>query len=362
MKTHSQSIFDASWQSTLHQQISQTLSTLGHPLAVCAYALFSAVLLLLPISIGAAGLVRIELPTAVGVARSDVRLGEVASMATLDLKLLERLMALPLGPAPAVGQIVQVGRAQLIRWIQVRTGLRREQVEWSGANVTELRRSSGEIASAQITTVAGDTLRSWLAGRSTRAEVTETAMSRDITVPLGKTILRARPISLDLPLTKRMVVWVDVWVEDRFVRTVPVGFDIVAYGSAYISSLDVPQGASIELSQLGVREVELTDRVVPLLPVAHKLSGAVDTDHVLRLRRALPAGKPLTRIDVESPLAVARGDWVALSVHFGSIDLESSVEALQDGRVGQMVNVKPAKAEGTISARVIGPGRVEIRQ
>ena len=307
--------------------------------------------------------VRIELSANVGVARADVSLGDIASVRSTDFQAIKRLVALPLGPAPRTGESTQLSRAELLRWIQLRTGLDPRQIQWEGVGVTHLHRDSSEIQGAQLTEVATERLRGWLDGHSTRAEVVETAAQRDIAVPLGQRTLRARPIPAEAPLARRMVVWVDVWVEDQFVRTVPVGFEVTAYGQAYVAAGDMPAGARFDPLALKVREVELTGRPAPPLapPFAPRVAAA-DPGDARQMRRPVAAGQVLTRLDVESQPAVTRGDWVALSVRSGSIEMESRVEALQNGRVGQTVNVKTSKSSAPILARVVAPGQVEITQ
>jgi flagella basal body P-ring formation protein FlgA len=58
---------------------------------------------------------------------------------------------------------------------------------------------------------------------------------------------------------------------------------------------------------------------------------------------------------------VARGEWVTLLARQGGIELEGPAEALEDGQVGQPVRVRSAGSSGSIVARVVAPGRVEVR-
>lgn len=58
--------------------------------------------------------------------------------------------------------------------------------------------------------------------------------------------------------------------------------------------------------------------------------------------------------------AVLRGQWVALRAAAGAVRLEARAEALQDGRPGQSVRVRPGHGGGTLLARVVGPGQVEV--
>lgn len=318
-------------------------------------------------------LVHIDLSASVGVVRPEVTLGDIAVMSTPDLQVLKRLVAMPLGPAPRAGEKAQLGRTELMHWIHLRTGLNPRQVTWEGAQAAEVHRASAQIPGAQFVATATENLQAWLAAHSSHADISVTAVPRDVAVPLGQSVLKPRPMAQDAPLARRMVVWVDVWVDDRFVRTVPVGFEVAAYGPAYVAAGDMPVGTRLNEQVLSVREVELTGRAAPVLapagtPMGTPMGSAAGNTRApvpaepRQLRRPVPAGAALTRLDVESPPAVARGDWVALRVRSGAIEMEERAEALQNGRIGQTVNVKPAKATSAILARVVGPGQVEITQ
>lgn len=60
--------------------------------------------------------------------------------------------------------------------------------------------------------------------------------------------------------------------------------------------------------------------------------------------------------------AVARGNLAALRSVSGAIALESRVEVLDDGAVGQDVHVRLPGASESVVARVTAPGRVEVAQ
>ena len=62
-----------------------------------------------------------------------------------------------------------------------------------------------------------------------------------------------------------------------------------------------------------------------------------------------PRAKPL----------IARGDWVSLRFKSGAVELETRVQALQDGRIGDVVRVRGAGATEPVPARVLSIGHVE---
>jgi flagella basal body P-ring formation protein FlgA len=118
-------------------------------------------------------------------------------------------------------------------------------------------------------------------------------------------------------------------------------------------------GASITLSDTEMREVDLA--AWPSASQGNDVREALQ-DQDFRLRHAVRGGDVLARALVEPLPAVTRGDWVRLQTNEGAVSLESRAEALQDGRAGQVVNVRLANARSSILARVRGPGLVEVQQ
>jgi len=70
----------------------------------------------------------------------------------------------------------------------------------------------------------------------------------------------------------------------------------------------------------------------------------------------------LTMAHVEALPFVARGERVQLRSRVGAITLETMAEALQDGRAGQDVLVRLPSSANPVTASVVGPHEVELKQ
>jgi len=320
---------------------------------------------------------QIELRTNVALKRSEVTLNDIAWIVSRDLPTLKRLMALPLGHAPRIGQSSILDRETLARWIQLRTRIDSSQITWAGSSATELYSATQSLYGEEVVDVATRELQAWLNKRSQRAEVTAGGIPRDITLPIGRVELKVRPLPESSALAKRMSVWVDAWVNKRYVRTIPISFEISAWGPRYIATHDLISGTSLEPSNVVLREVEISGLSPKqmYLPMGEKnsndvLSPAVNLSDAstnfttftnFRLRRSISAGEALTRNHLEPKPSVSRGDWVTLRSNEGLVDLESRVEVLQDGKNGQTIRVKLSNANSPILAKVAGPGLVEVQ-
>ncbi|MGJ7502489.1 flagellar basal body P-ring formation chaperone FlgA [Variovorax sp. ZT5P49] len=319
-------------------------------------------------------LVSIELRPQVTVDQSNVRLGDVAFLTARDLPTLRRLMALPLGPAPKPGSSALLDRETIVRWVEARSGLQtvdsalrvqQPAIRWSGAGETEIESAAQQLSGETVVNAARSALLNWLSQRSVRAEVEPVSTARDIFLPPGTPTLRVRPLAGQAQPTRRMLVWVDAWVGDRFVRTTAVTFEVGAWAPLAVATTGVERGVNVDpvvlRGTMEAREVDLTTlrQGTPVAANARNGSGLADGSQ--RLRRPLRPGEVLTSAHLEAMPAVTRGNTAHLLARSGDVSVESRVEVLQDGREGQLVRVKVPGSSGEVLARVTGPGQVEVQ-
>jgi flagellar basal body P-ring formation protein FlgA len=304
----------------------------------------------------AESLARISLPGHVQVGQSDVRLGDVASLASRDPALLRRLMDLPLGRAPRAGQSFVLERDVLARWIRSHAGLQGDQITWQGAAFTDVSLRSRDISGEDIVATADKALRRQLGGQlpaGTRIELLPVAVPPDLALADESVELIPRPMST-AALAPRMTVWVDVGTAGKVQRSAAVVFEVAVYGPVVVAARDIPAGASLLPGDVQVREQNMANAAISQKSPARGFSDGQ------RLRRPIRAGETLTAAHTEAIPDVARGSWAVLEARQAGLNVQSRAEVLQDGRAGQMVQVKPVNATTSLLVRVAGPGRVEM--
>ncbi len=247
--------------------------------------------------------VRIELRNEAIVSKPHVRLGDIAILTTRDAPTLERLMELPLGAAPRTGTAIRIDRDRLLRWVRARTGLGADEIEWAGARFALVRSAVESVPGTTIAERAERALSETLAAGGLRAEIRPPVVPRDVNVPAGTLEIRVRSLPRASLLSRRPSVWVDLWVDGRFVRAVPVTFDLNVLG---------------------------------------------------------PAGN--TRAGSGPAAVLQRGSWATLREQEGLVSLEHRVEVLEEGREGQAVRVRAAGSRKVILARITGPDSVEVER
>jgi flagella basal body P-ring formation protein FlgA len=258
----------------------------------------------------------VELLPQVNVRAGTVVLGQVALLKSEDLNLLRRLVHLPVGRSPRLGEGAVLQRDGLASWIRQQAGIGADMLDWRGPGETRVLHMGAQVRGEEIARAAMDALRARLAVLGMSSQVDVRLMPRDIDVPLEDVRLEVRRTG---NVRQHMVLWVDVWSGGAFIRTVPVS-------------------------------IELAGGKVPpeIVPRARHASGpAADTFDA-------------SEENEQGPLAVSRGNWATLRTVAGPVTLEGRVEVMQDGRAGQKVRVRPQGATGFVFGRVVGRGQLEL--
>ncbi len=300
--------------------------------------------------------VRIELRPQVAARGDRVLLGDIAILHTRDLTTIQRLAALPLGHTPRAGSEAVVRREVIARWIRSQLGIQREDVEWAGPQESTVRGVAQDYAGARVESTAAAELRTWLAKHANRYTVDIVGLAGELQLPAGAVQLVARPLAAGAEPRSRMTVWVDILVDGRFARAIPVSFAVEAFRDAWVTPVSTPANVALTQAALERREVRVVDRAVQsgVDPFAVGAS-----PQVWRTTRALKEGEAVsTRNSAPTP-TIARGAWVALHMKSGPVELVARAQALQDGEVGQVVQVRSSNGSAPVAARVVAAGRVE---
>jgi len=80
----------------------------------------------------------------------------------------------------------------------------------------------------------------------------------------------------------------------------------------------------------------------------------------LTVRRAAPPGHPLPLADLGRTPAVAKGARVLMQLTIGGLALNAQGQALEDGMLGERIQVQNPTSRAIVEAEVTGPGRVRV--
>jgi len=321
-----------------------------HLLAVLALALACANVEARP---DGAPLVRLEVLPQARVDADRVRLRDVVTVAQDDDAVAERLLDLELGPAPRVGLPAHLQQAQLAEWVRMYRPARALQVQWSGSTQVDVERASQQLLAQDFEDVARPALEAWLAKRSESHAVELAQPLAAVVVPTGRVSLDVRPLPRLTQPSAHATVWVDVSVDGHFQRSVSLDYRVQAYRTGWVAGEELERGQDVDPTRLVQALVDVARLPAPLW---------TDAPDRARMRRAVHRGDALTTLDAEARPWVVRGERVQVFSRMGDLSIEAQAEALQDGRAGQDVLVRIASARAPVTARVLKPGLVEIRQ
>lgn len=168
--------------------------------------------------------------------------------------------------------------------------------------------------------------------------------------PPGAVSVKAR-VAENTPLSRRMLVHVDVNVDAQHWRTMAVWFAVQAWRPVWVAREPVAAGQATSQGFFTVEQREITALSSPPWPAMQGLEG-------LRLRRAVDAGTVLTAAQVEFLPAVARNQPVRVQVNAGLVSLQAAGVALADARIGERVRVLNPASRESFAARVVADGLV----
>jgi flagella basal body P-ring formation protein FlgA len=156
----------------------------------------------------------------------------------------------------------------------------------------------------------------------------------------------------ELRLRNRVCIWLDVRQRARVVKSIPVWFEVRAYKSVPVTARALRPKEALRAPDVLLQEREiagLQDTLMDGLPP----SGS-------RARRYLAAGSMLRAADLEPLPPVLSSQRVAVRVVTGSVVIETTGIAEQEGWPGDTIRIRNASSDTSFSAQVTNDSRVEV--
>jgi len=279
---------------------------------------------------------------------ANVRLGDVARLSGLASAERERLAAIDLGPAPAVGTGRLLPRAFL-----------RSTLEAAGLPVgtvlrlperLEVTRASAVLESSAQREAVEAVVRSHLGQVDTLASVKVPNLP-DVQVPAGATI----SVTVDRAPKGGRTVSTTLKVLDGQVaiRTQQVVVQIDPLTPTWVLRADIGRGQAVTSNDVVSVMRPASEQPADAIRDSAELMGAT-------ARRDLAAGEPLVRRAVELQPMVARGQRVTMVALGRGIRVSAVGEALAAGRQGETIRIKNLDSNKVVTGRVSGPQTVQM--
>jgi flagella basal body P-ring formation protein FlgA len=328
---------------------------------VLRLSLIAAVLLLMSIAGRAEGPPQVEsmvltLRAEATVSASQVTIGDVVTLQGGDPHERERIAKLDLTELPLSSQPIFVSQHQIGFRLQI-AGLDDRAFRLEGPRFVRVSRPAGDALDNKIAALARQVLEQKLPGRV-----------EDVAIQLVQPV-RLPPLSADGE---------DIHLEAEVRSSVVVPCRVLVEVGVYIRGarrLGLPVYLDVKKLQsmpVAVRRLEIGDTFgsdnirVERVPVENSQRVVVESAGLMgrHARRAISAGRIIEPEDVETdtPTAVVihQNDLVQLLAKVGPLQVKTRGEAQQNGRVGQLIQVRNVDSKAIVTGRVLDRSSVEV--
>lgn len=299
------------------------------------------------------GEVTAQLQPRIQVRSTPVLLSDLAKVSGPDETLNEKVRKLSFAKVPRLDGPISFSRREIERRIRQSVPAADAQVSLQGADEVHVELKTQLLDRSELEAVARQQLDTLLQAHAQGAysAIVDDDQQR-YELPMGIVRLTAQP-AFRSQLAKRIAIWVDIYVDQRHVKTIPVPFRISVPGPVYRLKRAVSAGDIVTQKDVAVAQVDLA-----ALPSA--AWSANKTSSGWKATRSLPVSAIVLRNDLVARSAVSRGDVVRIILNSPGVVIERAGQALQDGEPGQVIDIVPEGASQRMKARVARSGVVIV--
>jgi flagella basal body P-ring formation protein FlgA len=136
--------------------------------------------------------------------------------------------------------------------------------------------------------------------------------------------------------------------------TIYVPVHLHAWVDAVVAATNLPPNTTISPAQLTSGRADAFGNNAGIITDPRQVEGKI-------LRVGLSAGAPILSPQLDLPISVHRGQKVMLTLSDREMTIKTTATALDDGRVGDSINVENTVSQKTLRATVARDGGVEIK-
>lgn len=130
--------------------------------------------------------------------------------------------------------------------------------------------------------------------------------------------------------------------------------EIKVFEAVLVANHNMNRGTLLDASHFSVQEMDISQlRRTPLFDGEEAIGK--------ELKYSLTAGSPLSLEALQLPKVVQRGDMVQLVAETETLQVRQQAEALEDGEVGKVIDVRNSSSRLVVQAVVVAAGKVKIQ-
>src|SRR5690606_20233037 len=135
--------------------------------------------------------------------------------------------------------------------------------------------------------------------------------------------------------------------------SVRIPASVQLFDDVVVAATGIPMG-----SQIGPRDVQLQEMDVSLLYRGY--FGSIDDVKGFIAKRPIPAGQVLSATLVNPANVVTKGEKVTILAESSGVSTGAMGEALADGALGDLIQVRNSSSSRVVEGRISGPGLVKV--
>ncbi|UTW54182.1 flagellar basal body P-ring formation chaperone FlgA [Kordiimonas sp. SCSIO 12610] len=109
-----------------------------------------------------------------------------------------------------------------------------------------------------------------------------------------------------------------------------------------------------------ISEDDITWQDVSIKRISNRTISSANALIGQTVKRPIKAGKILVASDVQTPVAIAKGEQLTLIYKVGSMQLTAGARALENGGVGDIINVMNLQSRQSVEAKITSPGLATV--
>ena len=130
--------------------------------------------------------------------------------------------------------------------------------------------------------------------------------------------------------------------------------EVKAFQPILVANGNIPRGTLLDLSHFSILDTDIAS--LRRTPISDP-----ETAIGMELKYSLTAGAAISQEILQKPKVVKRGDLVQLVAETDSLLIRQQGEALQDGEVGKLINVRNNSSRLVVQAMVVSTGKVKVQ-
>jgi|SRR5579875_1201089 flagella basal body P-ring formation protein FlgA len=291
----------------------------------------------------------------------QVKIGDIADLQGCEGPERERLARLDLAELPLSSQPILVSQQQIGFRLQL-AGLAPGSYRLEGPSCVRVRRPAGEGLDDQIAAAARRALEQALSGQSDdyRIELAQAIVLPPLSAEGGDIHLEAAVRSQVVPPC-RVAVEVGIYVRGARRSGVIVYLDVKKLQPVPVAIRRIESGEILSADNVRLERAAAPPGSAPITN-KEAIAGLMGR----RARRPMAAGHVIEPDDVgldapSAAVAVVRAnELVHLIATVGPLQVKTRGEALQDGRIGQLIQVRNLDSKNVVTGRVVDHSTVEV--